>query len=62
MKYNTDEITDWMLITYGMTDKISLSERSRKLENNYRTLLLTIIDGIINELSFSKSSREQKHY
>lgn len=62
MKYNTDEITDWMLITYGMTDKISLSERSRKLENNYRTLPLTIIDGIIEELSFSKSSREQKHY
>jgi hypothetical protein len=51
-----------MLITYGMTDKISLSERSRKLENNYRTLPLTIIDGIIDELSFSKSSREQKHY
>lgn len=51
-----------MLITYGMTDKISPSERSRELENNYRTLPLTIIDGIIDELSFSKSSREQKHY
>jgi hypothetical protein len=50
-----------MLITYGMTDKISPSESSRELKNNYRTLPLTIIDGIIDELSSSKSSRECKN-
>jgi hypothetical protein len=50
-----------MLITYGMTDKISLSESSRELENNYRTLPLTIIDRIVDELSSSKSFRECKN-
>ena len=50
-----------MLITYGMTDKISPSESSRELKNNYRTLPLTIIDRIIDELSSSKSSRECKN-
>lgn len=44
-----------------MTGKISPSKNSRELKNNYKTLPLTIIDGIADKLGPSKSFRECKN-
>jgi hypothetical protein len=47
MKYNTNIITDEVLTTEGL----SLLESSKELKKIYRTLSLTIIDGITDGLS-----------
>jgi len=58
MKYNTNIITDEVLTTEGL----SLLESSKELKKIYRTLSLTIIDGITDGLSPSESSRELKFF
>jgi hypothetical protein len=41
-----------------MIDEISLSKSFRNLEKNYKTLSLTITDGMIDKIIHSKNSRE----